>query len=156
MPVKPHSMPVLGAMRRASIAVAAALSWWVSAQAAGEATVDDTANCIAVMQPLADQLARQIKAGDTAREAALRSELTRAGALIGRSYLDGVRDSRTAKARLKAAQEGQVAWDDERRKSVHQACLKRADTELAAASGPQRFIVERYAQALLKHMLKQP
>ena len=96
------------------IAFAAALSWsavWVPAHAAGEATVDDTANCIAVMQPLADQLARQITAGDTARESALRTELTRASALIGRSSLDGVRDSRTAKARLKAAQEGQAAWD---------------------------------------------
>jgi hypothetical protein len=49
-----------------------------------------------------------------------------------------------------------LAWDDERKKSVHQACLKRADAELAAASGPQRFVVERYAQALLKYMLKQP
>jgi hypothetical protein len=97
MPVKVHSVPVLGSVRRASIALAAALSWWVPAHAAGEATVDDTANCIAVMQPLADQLARQIKAGDTAREPTLRTELTRAGALIGRSYLDGVRDSRTAR-----------------------------------------------------------
>jgi hypothetical protein len=152
-------MPVAASLRRAWIALAAALScsaMWVPAHAADEATVDDTANCIAVMQPLADQLARQIKAGDTAREPALRTELTRAGALIGRSYLDGVHDSRVAKARLKAAQEGQVAWDEERRTRVHQACLKRADAELAAASGPQRFIVERYAQALLKHMLKQP
>jgi len=150
---------VLATARYRAIAFAAALSWsamWVPAHAAGEATVADTANCIAVMQPLADQLVRQIKAGDTAREPALRTELTRAGALIGRSYLDGVHDSRTAKARLKAAQEGQAAWDEERKDRVHQACLKRADAELAAASGPQRFIVERYVQALLKHMLKQP
>jgi hypothetical protein len=160
MPVQAHSLPVAARRRRASIALAAALSWsamWLPAHATGEAAADDdTANCIAVMQPLADQLARQIKAGDTAREAALQSELTRAGALIGRSYLDGVHDSRVAKARLKAAKESQASWDEERKNRVHQACLKRADAELAAASGPQRFIVERYAKALLKHMLKEP
>jgi hypothetical protein len=160
MPVEtPSLVPVCASRRRASIALAAALSWsamWVPAHATGEATVDDTANCIAVMQPHADQLARQIKAGDTAREPVLQSELTRGAALIGRSYLDGVRDSRVAKARLNAAKEGQANWDDERKNRVHQACLKRADAELAAASGPQRFIVERYAHALLKHMLKEP
>jgi len=144
---------------RASIALAAALSsWslWTPAHAADEVARADTANCIALMQTNADELARQIKAGDKAREPALRTELTRAGALIARSYLDGLHDSDEAKARLKAAQEGQTTWDDERKKTVHQACLQRADAELAVASGPERFAASRFAEVRLKRMLSEP
>jgi hypothetical protein len=158
MPVKKPSIPV-ACLRRASIALVAVLSWsapWVPAHAADEATVDDTANCIAVMQTHADELARQIKAGDQAQEPALRTELTRAGALIARTYLDGLHDSAEAKARLKAAHEGQAAWDPERKSRVHLACLKRADAELAAASGPERFAAHRFAQVRLERMLRQP
>ena len=126
---------------------------WLPAHATGETTYDDTADCIALMQTSADELARQIKAGDKAREPALRTELKRAGILIGRTYLDGLHDSAEAKARLKAAHERQATWDEERKKRVYQACVKRADAEFAAASGPERFIVERYAQARLEHML---
>ena len=72
------------------------------------------------------------------------------GALIGRSYLDGVRDSRTAKARLKAAQRADWRGTTNEEERSPDACLKRADAGLAAASGPQRFVVERYAQALLR------
>lgn len=144
-------------MRRAGAALVAALSAafpWPPAHAAGDAAVDDTANCIAVMQTQADDLARRIKAGDRAQEPVLQDELRRAGALIGRTYLDGLHDRSEAKARLKAAQDRQATWDDERRQSVRQACLKRADAELAAASRPERFIVERFAQARFKHMLE--
>jgi hypothetical protein len=157
MPMENASMPVT-LLRRALIALTAALSasaLWVPAHAAGEATVDDTASCIAVMQTNADDLARQIKAGDKAQEPVLQTELRRAGALIGRSYLDGLHDGSEAKARLKAAQARQAAWDEEQKNSVHQACMKRADAELAAASGPERFFVERFAQARLKRMLEQ-
>ncbi|HEY6355764.1 MAG TPA: hypothetical protein VIY30_14855 [Burkholderiaceae bacterium] len=129
---------------------------WLPAHATDEATVDDTADCIALMQPNADELARQIKAGNKAREPALRSELRRAGVLIGRTYLDGLHDSAEAKARLKAAQERQTTWDEERRKRVYQACVKRADAEFAAASGPERFIVERFAQARFERMVNEP
>ena len=145
--------------RRASIAFAAALSScsaWMPAHAADEAARADTANCIALMQTNADEMARQIKAGDKAREPALRTELTRAGALIARTYLDGLHDSDEAKARLKAAQERQSTWDDERKKRVHQACLQRADAELAIASGPERFAASRFAEVRLKRMLSEP
>jgi hypothetical protein len=158
MPMGKSSMP-LACLRRVWLALAVALSaWaaWLPAHAADEATFDDTADCIALMQTNADDLASQIKAGDKAREPALRSELRRAGVLIGRTYLDGLHDSAEAKARLKAAQERQAAWDEERRKHVYQACVNRADAELAAASGPERFIVERYARARFDRMLREP
>jgi hypothetical protein len=153
MPAQDPSQLVC-APRRLVIALAAV--WLCSAQmahAGDEAAYDDTANCIAVMQTNADGLARRIKAGDKSQEPALHGELVRAGALISRTYLDGMHDAAEAKARLKAAQEGQSAWDDARKATVHQACLMRADAELVAASGPQRFIVERFAQARLKRML---
>ena len=159
MPAEKSSLPA-ARLGRAWITVAAALlgsaACVVPAHAADQAPVDDTANCIAVMQTQADHLARQVKAGDQAREPALRTELRRAAALIGRSYLDGLHDAAVAKARLKAAQDGQAGWGEERKSRVHQACLKRADAELAAASAPQRFIVDRFAQAHLKRMLSQP
>ena len=125
-----------------------------AAHAAPQGAVDDTADCIAVMQTQADAMARQVKAGDASREPALKTELRRAGALIGRTYLDGMRDGDEAKARLKAAQQRQQGWDEERKTTVHGACVKRADAELAAASGPERFFVERFAQARLKRMLE--
>jgi len=143
-------------LRRAPLVISLALSSWalsVPAHAADGVAYDDTANCIALMQANADDLARQIKAGDKTREPALRSELRRAGVLIGRTYLDGLHDSAEAKARLKAAQERQAAWDEERKRRVHQACVHRADAELAAASGPERFIVEHYARAQFDRML---
>jgi len=156
MPTEKASMPATF-LRRALIVFSAALwssALWLPAHAGSEDTFDDTASCIAVMQTNADDLARQIKAGDKDREPALQTELRRAGALIGRSYLDGLHDGNEAKALLKAAQERLAAWDEERKKSVHQACLKRADAELAAASGTERVFVERFAQARLKRMLE--
>ena len=157
--MKKSSNPVHHRLCRGSIALATAMvSWllWVPAHAADEATPADTANCIALMQTQADELARQIKAGDTTREPVLRSELTRAGALIARTYLDGLHDPGEAKARLKTAQEGQASWDEERKKRVHLACLKRADAELAGASGTERFAAGRFAEVRLKRMLSEP
>lgn len=116
----------------------------------------DIAECIAVMQVQADELARQIKAGDSRQEAALRTELERAAALIGRAYLDGEHDEATAKAKLKGAQDAQAGKSDAQRASVHAACVQRADAELAAASGPQRFIVEWVASSRMRRMLAPP
>jgi hypothetical protein len=158
MSVENSSLPV-ACLRRAGSALAAALlglAAWVPSHAAEEAPADDTANCIAVMQTQADSLARQIKAGDQAREPALRTELSRAAALIGRTYLDGLHDAAVAKARLKAAQESQATRSEERKNRVHAACLRRADVELAAAPALQRFIVDRFAPAHLKRLRNQP
>jgi len=154
MPMNKPSTPLAGVP--GALAIALALSSWalcLPAGAADGAAYDETANCIALMQTNADDLARQIKAGDNAREPALRSELRRAGVLIGRTYLDGLHDSAEAKARLKAAQERQAAWDEDRKQRVYQACVNRADAELAAASGPERFIVEHYARTQFERML---
>jgi hypothetical protein len=122
--------------------------------ASAAASYDETANCIAVMQTNADDLARQVKGGNKAQESALRTELVRATALVGRTYLNGLHDSAEAKARLKAAQERQTAWTEARKANVRQACVKRADAELAAASGSQRFIVERFAQVTMRRLLQ--
>jgi hypothetical protein len=152
------SKPVFSSWLRLPIALTVTLlaaAPGATVHAADEATYDDTANCIAVMQTKADDLARRIKAGDKAQEPALHTELVRAAALIGRTYLDGMHDSAEAKARLKAAQESQSAWDEARKASVHQACLKRADDELAAATGPERLIVDRVAAARFKRMLEE-
>jgi hypothetical protein len=141
---------------RTSTLVVAALSSWLvcaPAHAANEAKLEETANCIALMQTAADDLAREIKAGDKAREPALRTELTRAGALIARTYLEGLRNGDEAKARLKAAHERQASWEPERKRSVHQSCLKRADAQLASASAPERFAAARFAESRLKRML---
>lgn len=139
----------------AAVASLACLGLPSPAGAADEAAQRETAECVAVMQTVADDLARRIKAGDRSQEPALRRQLERAAALIGRTYLDGFHDAGEAKARLKAAQERQAGWDEARRSSVHQACLKKADAELATASGPERFVVERLAQARFKRMLEQ-
>jgi len=156
-PEKPFQTPAQ--WRRAPTLWLAALlvtaAPWSLARAANDAAAyDDTANCVAVMQPNADELARQVKAGNKAQEPVLRRELVRATALVGRTYLDGLHDSAEAKARLKAAQQRQAAWDDDRKAQLRQACLKRADAELAAASPPERFIVERIAQSTMQRMLR--
>ena len=144
-------------LRRISVLVVAliAAEAWAPAHAAGDpARHDDTANCVAVMQPNADELARQVKAGNKAQEPVLRRELVRATALVGRTYIDGLHDSAEAKARLRAAQVRQAAWDEPRKAQLRQVCLKRADAELAAASRPERFIVERIAQSTMQRMLR--
>jgi len=133
-----------------------AVSLWQPVRAAPEESYEDTANCIAVMEVTADELARQVKAGDQTREPVLRTELVRAAAIIGRTYLDGMHDEREAKARLVAARERQKTWDQARRNNLHGACLKRADAELAAASGPERVIVEHVAERRLQRMLSEP
>lgn len=129
--------------------------WTTLARAAPDKpSYDDTANCIAVMQTNADNLARQVKRGNKAQEPALRAEILRATALVGRTYLDGMHDSAEAKARLKAARERQAEWDAAHRASVRQTCVKRADVELANATSAERFIVERIAQVQFKRMLR--
>jgi hypothetical protein len=148
-------MSQVSLVRRASIALMVALPILCApAQAANETRLEETANCIALMQGTADDLARRIKAGEPAREPALRTELTRAGALIARTYLEGLRNGDEAKARLQAAQTRQASWDPERKRSVHQACLKRADAQLASASAPERFAASRFAESRLKRMLR--
>ena len=100
------SLARLAPVRSMWIALGVALSSGLlhqTAHAANEARLEETANCIALMQTTADDLARQIKAGDKAREPALRNELKLAGALIARTYLEGLRDGDQAKARLRAA-----------------------------------------------------
>jgi hypothetical protein len=144
-------------MRCASLVLMIALQTWafcLPAHAANETKLEETANCIALMQATADDLARQIKAGNKAREPALRNELTLAGALIARTYLEGLRDGNEAKTRLRAAQERQASWEPERRRSVHQSCLKRADAQLATASAPERFAASRFAESRFKRMLR--
>ncbi len=137
-----------------AVLLLAAQAWNPVRAAADTANYDETANCIAVMQTNADDLARQVKGGNKAQEPALRTEVLRATALVGRTYLDGLHDSAEAKARLKAARERQAAWDAARKASVRQTCVKRADAELASASGAERFIVERIAQVQMKRMLQ--
>jgi hypothetical protein len=78
----------------------------------------------------------------------------RATALGGRTYLDGPHESAEAKPRRKAAQQRQAAWDEARKARLYQACLQRADAELAAASPPERFIVEHIAQSTMQRMLR--
>ena len=143
-------------VRGASVALGVVLSSGLlhgPAHAANESKLEDTANCIALMQTTADDLARQIKAGDKAREPALRTELQLAGALIARTYVEGLRNGNEAKARLKAAHERQAGWDPDRKQSVHQACLKRADAQLASASATERFAAARFAEVRFKRML---
>ena len=117
------------------------------------ATHEEIANCIAVMQTQAEDLARLVKAGDQAQTPALRTELERAAALVGRTYLDGERDQAQAKAKLKEAQDAQATWSDEQKSSLHESCVKLADGYLASANGTERFIVRRAAQARLQRML---
>lgn len=132
----------------------AAAAWTLARAAPDKPSHDDTANCVAVMQTNADELARQVKRGNKAQEPALRAEVLRATALVGRTYLDGMHDSAEAKARLKAARERQAGWDAAHKASVRQTCVKRADVELANASSAERFIVERIAHVQLKRMLR--
>jgi len=153
---KPSRKPSVSRRRLPALWLASLLTAapWAPALAASASTShDETANCIAVMQTNADELARQVKGGNKAQEPALRAELVRAAALVGRTYLNGLHDEAEAKARLKAAHERQAAWDEGRKANVRQACLKRADAELAAASGSQRFIVEQIAQLTMQRML---
>ena len=132
-------------------------AWGASPAAALDSlSDDDTAACIAVMQTQADDWARQVRDGDRASEPALLTELERAAALMGRSYLDGSHDEARAKARLRAAQDLQAGWSDEQRLRLRLSCDGHADAELAASSRPQRFIIERLARSRLKRMLRQP
>jgi len=146
---RPREVALLGVLLCAA-------TLWQPALAAPLESYDDTANCIAVMEVTADDLAHQVKVGDKARESELRIELVRAAALVGRVYFDGMRDEQAAKASLSAARERQKTWDAARRNGVHGACLKRADAELASASRTERFIVGRVAEGRMRRMLAGP
>lgn len=143
--------------RAAALLLGLVLSAAVAA-APGSGSVDreQMAHCVAVLQSRADGLARQLKAGDKAQDAALRAELERAAALIGRTYLDGLHDEDEAKARLKKAQEVQAKWSDEQRAQLHKTCARKADAELAAANSFERFVVRRAADRRMRRLLATP
>jgi hypothetical protein len=107
-----------------------------------------------VMQTHADELARRIKAGDRSQEAALRTELQRGAALVGRTYLDGLRDEAEAKARLKAARDEQSTWPEARRARLRQDCVAKADALIGGASAVERYLIERIAQRRMDRMLR--
>jgi hypothetical protein len=144
------------ALPRVAAGLAVALLGVAAAHADESADRDATAQCVAVMQTVADALAARVKAGDKTQEPALRTELERAAALVGRSYLDGLHDEAEAKARLKKAQDTQARWSDEQRARLHAQCVQKADAELAAASALERFIVKRVADRRLHRMLDAP
>lgn len=114
---------------------------------------EETATCIAVMQHQAEAWAQQVRQGDRALEPTLLAELERAAALMGRSYLDGARDEAEAKARLKAAQEAQAAWPEERRLRQRLVCDGHADAEIARAGWAQKLLIQKMARSRLKRML---
>ncbi len=87
---------------------AGALACGLRRTASAGPTPERAAACVAALKVRADALALRLRAGDAKVQPELTKLLEHGYAFIGDAYLNGHRDEKAAKARLKAAQDAQA------------------------------------------------
>lgn len=130
------------------------LALTVSAHAAAE---PDKLRCVAALKLHSNDLAQQVKEGNPARRPELLQALRQGGAFIGEAYLQhGLGDEDEAKAELAQAEASVRALPAPQVQALRSQCGARADTMIQSAPGWQRMVIDRFAQARMDKLLRQP
>lgn len=135
------------------LAGALALALTVHAQAADPVPV----RCVASLKLYSNDLAQQVKAGNTARRPELLQVLREGAAFIGQAYLrHGLGEEHEAKAELAQAETEVHALPPAQAAALRTQCSTRAQTLISNAPGWQRMVIDRFAQSRMDKLLLQP
>jgi len=125
---------------------------------AGAATAGPTperaASCVAALKVRADALTQRLQAGDAKVQPELTKVLEYGYVFIGDAYLNGHRDEKAAKARLKAAQEAQAGLSQAQMAQRQSDCQAEATKLLADTAAFNRMLIANAARARIAKLKK--
>ena len=121
----------------------------------GEATPRElrTAECIAALEIKSEELARQLKAGQTEQRALLQTTLDAAAAFIGHAYLQGDRDQERLETLKNSALQTQKALSATELAARQTACAQEGARLLLQADVISHFVLSRLAARQMKRLL---
>lgn len=117
-------------------------------------TPERAASCVAALKVRADALTLRFQAGDAKVQPELAKMLEYGYVFIGDAYLNGHRDEKAAKARLKAAQEAQSALPEAQLKQRQVECQAEATKMLAETAAFNRMLITNAARARIAKLKK--
>lgn len=123
--------------------------------AGGEASARDrhAAECVAALEASADDLVRQVKAGqDTARRP-LMERLTAGAAFIGDTYLHGDADETRARALIAEAEQAQRRLGPAELTARQAACAAEGARMVAKSNALERAVLRRLAKKRMERLL---
>jgi hypothetical protein len=122
---------------------------------AGEPSPRDrhAARCVAALDASADDLVRQVKAGQEAARKPLLDRLTAGASFIGEAYLHGDASESQARALVDQAEVEQRRLPPAELAARQTACASEGARLLAAANALERAVVKRVARKRMDRLL---
>jgi hypothetical protein len=112
-----------------------------------------TSECVAALDVRSDELARQVKAGQSESRALLVSTLEAGGAFIGQAYLQGERDEARSQSLLAAALQAQKKVPEADLAARQSACALEGARLLSQTDVIGRFVISRLVQRRLQKLV---
>ncbi|MEI7536744.1 MAG: hypothetical protein WCJ76_06010 [Comamonadaceae bacterium] len=112
-----------------------------------------TSECVAALDARSEELARQIKAGQSDSRPLLVSTLEAGAAFIGQAYLQGDRDEARSQSLLAAALQAQKQLPEADLATRQSACAQEGDRLLSKIDPIGRFVMSRLVQRRLQKLL---
>lgn len=143
------------ALRRIGLASAllAAPAWPAAAALAATERELHTAECVAALDARSDELARQLKAGNSEARPALVAILNAGAAFIGQAYLQGERDEGRSQAQLSAAKEAQKSLTTVELIERQASCAQEGTRLFAETNGLGRLVIARLVDRRIQKLL---
>jgi hypothetical protein len=112
-----------------------------------------TSECVAALDVRSEELARQIKTGQTESRPPLVSTLEAGGAFIGQAYLQGERDEVRSQSQLAAALQAQKKLTETELSARQSACASEGARLLSQTDAIGRFVISRLVQRRLQKLV---
>ncbi len=112
-----------------------------------------TSECVAALDARSEELARQVKTGQSESRALLVSTLEAGAAFIGQAYLQGDRDEARSQSQLAAAQQAQRKLSDSDLATRQASCLLEGTRLLSQTDAIGRFVISRLVQRRLQKLV---
>jgi hypothetical protein len=143
-------LPLLPAMGLGTLLLSLAT---VSLAAEPSARDRHAAQCVAALEASADDLVRQVKAGQESARAPLMDRLTAGAAFIGDSYLHGDANEARARALVDEAEVAQRRLPAAELAARQSACAAEGARLVAQANALERAVLRRLAKKRMDRLL---
>jgi hypothetical protein len=112
-----------------------------------------TADCIAALEIKSEDLARQVKAGQTDQRPVLQTALDAAAAFIGQAYLQGDRDQERLENLKNSALQAQKSLTASELTARQTSCAQEGARLLTQVDVLSRFVISRLAARQMKRLV---
>lgn len=112
-----------------------------------------TSECVAALDVRSEELARQVKAGQSESRVLLVSTLEAGAAFIGQAYLQGERDEARSQSQLAAALQAQKKLPEADLAARQSACASEGARLLSQTDAIGRFVISRLVQRRLQKLV---